>query len=173
MKRVFLIIVVSMGLFARVDIAKLQQEAKAGNKEALMELGFIYETGDGVEKDIQKAKKYYSAAAELGNEDAQIALSLLQLSSNLDKKSVSLTNSVTIKGSKNLDVDIEIKDLKEVIKKAKQMDKEALLTLAVLYDNGHGEIKEDKKRAIALYKKAAKLGSKKAKNILAIKGIKY
>jgi len=173
MKRAFLLPLLLFALFAKVDIAKLQEAAKAGNKEALMELGFIYETGDGVEKDLQKAKKYYSAAAELGNEDAAVALSLLQLSSTLDKKGVSLTNSVTIKNSKNLDVDIEIKDLKEVIQKAKQMDKEALLTLAVLYDNGHGEIKEDKKRAIALYKKAAKLGSKKAKNILALKGIKY
>jgi TPR repeat protein len=169
MKKI-IIFLISLNIFLiSGNLEKLKQEAKAGNKEALMQLGFIYENARGVKKDLNLAKKYYSQAAELGSEDAQVALSLLQLSASLDKKGVSLNNSVTIKDADNLNLSLSVNDLQETLQKAKNLDKDALYTLAVIYDNGLGDIKRDFKRAIALYKKAAKLGSLKAKRVLELK----
>ena len=168
MKKV--LILLFLFIFTYANLSDLQKAAKAGNKEALIKLGFMYENGQGgVEKDLDMAKKYYSQAAELGSEDAQIALSLLQLNSHIDKKSVSLSNSVDIEGESQIDMKLSVDDLKETLIKAKKLDKDALYTLAVIYDNGFGDIKPDKQRAIALYKKAAKMGSKKALKVLELK----
>ncbi len=168
MKKVFILLFLIF--FAYADLASLQKAAKAGDKEALIKLGFMYENGQGgVSKDLEMAKKYYSQAAELGSQDAQIALSLLQLSNHIDKKNVSLSNSVKIEGESQIDIKLSADDLKETLLKAKKLDKDALYTLAVIYDNGFGDIKPDKKRALALYLKAAKLGSKKAIKVLQLK----
>ena len=40
------------------------------NSNALYNLGFCYEKGNGVEKDLNKAKEYYEKAAGFGYEDA-------------------------------------------------------------------------------------------------------
>ena len=168
MKKFFILLILMF--FAYGNLANLEKAAKAGNKEALIKLGFMYENGQGgVEKNLDMAKKYYSQAAELGSEDAQIALSLLQFNSQIDKKSVSLNNSVDIKGDSLIDIKLSADDLKETLIRAKKLDKDALYTLAVIYDNGFGDIKPDKQRAIALYKKAAKMGSKKALKVLELK----
>ncbi len=169
MRKVFLIVILSIFIFGGMDLSKLKEAARKGDKQALMELGFAYENGQGVEKDLNMAKKYYSQAKELGSEDAQIALSLLQLSSHIDKKGVSINNSVKIDGDTQIKINLSASDLKDTIKKAKKFDKDALYTLAVIYDNGFGDIKPDKKRALALYKKAAENGSKKAQRVLELK----
>ena len=170
MKRlVAIILILPILVFAKNDINKLMQEGKAGDKQALYQLGFMYENGMEVDKDLEKAKRYYRQAVELGSEDAKLSLSLMDLSSKLDKRKVSLSNSVTVKGSKSLDYELSVSDLKSVLIRAKNRDKDALFTLATIYDNGYGDIKADKARALALYKKATSLGSKKAKNILLLK----
>jgi len=169
MKKIFVIIMLSMFSFGGANLDELKLKAKAGDKEALMQLGFMYENAKGVKKDLNLAKKYYSQAAELGSEDAQVALSLLIFSTTLDKSGVSVNNSVTVKDIGNLNLNLSANDLKETLKKAKELDKDALYTLAVIYDNGLGDIKRDFKRAIALYKKAAKLGSVKAQKVLELK----
>jgi len=170
MKRVIaLILVLPILIFAKIDIDKLTKEGKTGNKQALYQLGFMYENGMEVNKDLQKAKRYYRQAAELGSEDAKLSLSLMDLSDKLDKRKVSLSNSVMVKGSKSLNYKLSVSDLKAVLERAKNRDKDALFTLATIYDNGYGDIKADSSRAIALYKKAAALGSEKAKNILLLK----
>ena len=167
MKKLLLLMV--LVVFSYGNLADLEKAARAGNQEALIKLGFMYENGKGVKKDLQMAKKYYSQAAELGNEDAQIALSLLQLRNNIDKRNVSLSNKVNIQGDNQIEMKLSANDLKETLNKAKKLDKDALYTLAVIYDNGFGDIKPDRKRAIALYKKAAKMGSLKAKKVLELK----
>ena len=170
MKRaVAIILILPIVIFAKVDIDKLIKDGKAGDKQALYQLGFMYENGMEVDKDLEKAKRYYRQAVELGSEDAKLSLSLMDLSIKLDKRKVSLSNSVTVKGSKSLDYKLSVSDLKAVLVRAKNRDKDAIFTLATIYDNGYGDIKADKTRAIALYKKAAALGSEKAKNILLLK----
>ena len=163
---IFLLSALTAIAFASVNIDKLKQEGKDGNKDALFQLGFIYENGNGVEADKDLALRYYRQAIELGSEDAKLALALLELDKKINKKKVSLSNSVKIKTVTGLNYQLSVDDLKETLKLAKKGDKEALFTLATLYDSGYGTIKADKKRALALYIKAAKLGSKKAKDRL-------
>ncbi len=168
-KLVTLMLIIPLFLFAKIDIAKLVKEGKAGDKQALYQLGFMYENGMEVNQDLQKAKRYYRQAAELGSEDAKLSLDLMDLINKLDKRKVSLSNSVTVKALKGLDYKLSVSDLKAVVQRAKDRDKDALFTLATIYDNGYGDIKADKERAMALYQKAASLGSEKAKNILLLK----
>ncbi len=168
-KFILLFLLMPIVIFAKVDIDKLVKEGKAGDKQALYQLGFMYENGMEVNKDLVKAKRYYRQAVELGSEDAKLSLALMDLSDKLDKRRVSLSNSVTVKGSKGLDYKLSVSDLKAVLQRAKKLDKDALFTLATIYDNGYGDIKADSSRALALYKKAAALGSKKAENILLLK----
>ena len=168
-KLVILMLIIPLLLFAKIDLAKLVKEGKAGNKHALYQLGFMYENGINVDKDLQVAKRYYRQAAELGSEDAKLSLSLMDLSDKLNKREVSLSNSVTVRGSKGLKYKLSVNDLKFVVQRAKKLDKDAIFTLATIYDNGYGDIKIDTLRAMALYRKAVSLGSKKAKKILLLK----
>ena len=153
------------------SLDELKARAKSGDINALMKLAFKYENGEGVKQDLSLAKRYYSQAKELGSEDAKISLSLLELSSNSEVIK-HITNNVKIKNITTLNYTIDIKDIKELINRAKKRDKDALFTLATLYDNGYGKLKADSKKAILLYKKAAKLGSKRAQDVLSLKGIK-
>lgn len=45
----------------------LLEKAQAGDVEAQLSLGNIYYSGDGVEKDLFEANKWYFKAAEQGN----------------------------------------------------------------------------------------------------------
>ena len=168
MKKFLLLCIVSVSLFG-VDINLLKKKGEDGDINSLMKLGLMYESGDGVKQDLNLAKRYYSQAKELGSEDAKISLSLLELSNN-DEVIKHLSNNVNIKNVTGLNYSIDIKDVKEIIARAKRGDKDALFTLATLYDNGHGDLKADTQKALLLYKKAACLGSKKAKDVLLIKG---
>ena len=171
MKKLFLTLSITAGLLFASSIEELQQKAKSGDINALMQLGLKYESGDGVKQDLNLAKRYYSQAKELGSEDAKISLSLLELSNNSEVFK-HLTNNVSINKTTVLDYSISVDDLKDLIKRAKKDDKDAIFTLATLYDNGYGSLKADSNKAILLYKKAAKLGSKKAKELLELKGVK-
>jgi len=167
MQKIILSLILLFSFAFSLDLNKLIKEGKAGNVDALNQLGFMYENGNGVKQDIKKAIRYYRQAAELGSEDAKLALALLNLYELINNpKSVSIDNSVVVKGSGTLNYKLSVSDLKGVLNRAKNGDKDAIFTLATIYDNGYGDIKADKEKAIALYKKAAKLGSKQAKNIL-------
>ena len=54
-----------------------KRAAGLGNSEAILELGIMYEDGDGVRKDIRKAMQLYRTAAELGEANAQQNVALL------------------------------------------------------------------------------------------------
>ena len=170
MKKVLILFTILLSLLsANLDINKLKEAGKKGDVQALVELGMMYENGDGVEQNIDTAIRYYRQASELGSEDAKLSLSLLNLDKLMkDKKFVSLSNQVVVKGYDGFEYKLNVSDLKENIQKAKNGDKDALFTLATLYYNGFGSIKPDIDRAVALYKKAASLGSKKAQEFLRI-----
>jgi TPR repeat protein len=55
-----------------------QKEAEQGNAEAQFELGWRYEHGRGVPKDVRKAVEWYRKAAAQGNKSAQNALDRLK-----------------------------------------------------------------------------------------------
>jgi len=144
--------------------------AKDLNPSAIAKLAYNYENGIGVEKNLAKAKELYKKAAKLGDSDAKLALTLLELEEEVGK-GVSVKNSVTLNDREYLFNDLKKEDIEELIEKAKKGDKDAIFSLGVLYENGYGLIKQDKKRAISLYKKAHRLGSKKATEILRLKGV--
>ncbi len=167
MRQILLSLILLFSMAMSTDVNKLIKEGKAGNVDALNQLGFMYENGNGVQKDIKKAIRYYRQAAELGSEDAKLTLALLNLYELINNpNSVSINNSVIVKGEVKLNYKLSVSDLRAVLARAKKGDKDAIFTLATIYDNGYGDIKADKDKAIALYKKAAQLGSKKAKTIL-------
>jgi len=168
MKKILLVLLFGYVTLFSQNIEELKKIGREGDTNALMQLGLIYENGDGVARDLKIAKRYYSQAKELGSEDAKISLSLLELSKQ-HKTSKHLTNNVKIKLVTGLVYTIGASEVQNLVSKAKQNDKEALFALATLYDNGYGDIEADDKKALLLYIKAAKLGSKKAKDILARK----
>jgi len=59
------------------NIVKLQQSANSGNAQAQYELGFKYEAGIDVPKDIGTARYLYGLSADQGNELAKNSLSRL------------------------------------------------------------------------------------------------
>ena len=50
---------------------KFLNSAKLGNSQAQYNLGVMYENGEGVEVNIEKAKKWYSKALENGDNEAR------------------------------------------------------------------------------------------------------
>ncbi len=55
----------------------IQDRAEAGDADAQLQLGHLYESGEGVPKDYAEAAKWYRKAAEQGLADAQVQLGLL------------------------------------------------------------------------------------------------
>jgi TPR repeat protein len=55
----------------------LLRAADKGNADAMYNLGRMYESGQGVAKDLKRAKERYSKAAGLGNAEAKSRLALL------------------------------------------------------------------------------------------------
>jgi len=161
--RFFIVILLTLFAFS-ADIENLITQAKKGNVGAIFKLAYAYENGLGVKKDEKKAYKLYQKAATLGDEDAKVALSLFELKNNV-KSSKKISNKVVIQNSSNF-FKLEAAELQELIKKAKQNNKEALFTLGALYESGFSQVSPNPKKALSLYKKAAKLGSKKAKEAL-------
>ena len=72
----------------RLDMELLQHYAKAiklwkkaadkGNPMAHFFLGYMYETGSGVKRDVARARKFYSGAAKKGNLFANQAMKVLK-----------------------------------------------------------------------------------------------
>ena len=54
----------------------LTQSAEAGYSDAMCNLGYCYEMGNGVEKNLAKAAEWYRKAADNGNEIAQSNLGI-------------------------------------------------------------------------------------------------
>lgn len=53
------------------NISELKNKAEQGNAEAQYSLGVCYRCGDGVEKNLEEAIKWYKKAAEQGYARAQ------------------------------------------------------------------------------------------------------
>ena len=71
-----ILVVLPATAFAAADIAKLTQDATAGNAEAQFELGNAYIKGDGVTMDAAQAAKWYGMAADQGYTQAQVQMAM-------------------------------------------------------------------------------------------------
>lgn len=58
-------------------IPYLEEASNRGNARAQYSLGHMYENGEGLNKDIDKAKEYYHLAANQGHKKAKAALKKL------------------------------------------------------------------------------------------------
>ena len=58
------------------NISELKNKAEQGNAEAQYSLGVCYRCGDGVEKNLEEAIKWYRKAAEQGYAKAQYNLAV-------------------------------------------------------------------------------------------------
>ena len=66
-----------MQMRRKLTIRELVNEAKKGNAEAQSDLGYRYENGDGVKQSYQEAAKWYTLAAEQGENNAQNNLAIM------------------------------------------------------------------------------------------------
>ena len=95
----------------------------------------MYESGKGIEKDLQKAKELYKKASEKGNIHATYNLARLTETADKEHKVISLYEM-----------------------SAKKNHKESLKRLGNIYGDGTGIPQRDIKKAIEYYEKAIKLG---------------
>lgn len=61
------------------NLALLQREANAGNTDAQYQLGRMYDTGDKLERDRQKAVTWFTSAANQGHAESQYRLAIAYL----------------------------------------------------------------------------------------------
>ena len=122
------------------------------NADALFELAKIYHEGDGVAQDKRKAFELMKASAELG-----------------DVKAMTNTAYCYRYGDgveKNLGKAVEWYN--KAIEASDGNDATALYVLSIMYDDGEG-VAKDERRSFELCKKAAELGYERAYESLAVK----
>ena len=123
-------------------------EAEQGNARAQALLGYCYATGQGMEKDLEKATKWCLAAAKQGYGPAQRNVGNFYM------------NGVGVE-----------KDNEEAVrwyrKAAENGDESAQYNLAVCYENGWG-VEKNMAEAAKWYSKAAKQGHAKAQGRLGL-----
>jgi TPR repeat protein len=105
-----------------------------GNPEAQFSVAIFYEIGIGVQENTEKARDWYTKAAELGFVEAQYLLGEFYCNKN-DKKSA----------------------VKWTRKAAKQGHAKAQYKLSYIYDYGRG-VRKDSKKAVKWCRKAAEQG---------------
>ncbi len=173
-------------LFATHDytgaVASYRTASELGNARAIYELGWMYDSGNGVEKDPARARFYYEMAAEkkiapaivsLGVQqergigavsDPAKAYALYQRAADLgDATAINKMGELVEKG---LGVKQNLKQARAFYEKSASMGGlEAMVNLARCNANGIGG-RQDISEARRLLAKAAKAGSADAKRIL-------
>lgn len=119
--------------------------AAQGDKSAHYSLARMYETGDGIPRDMSKAAQWYESAAELGHADAQICLSRMYLAGN----------GVQIDAAKA--AQWLQKAVEWFQKEAAQGNSYAQKTLGDMYMQGNG-VRQDVAKAMEWYQKASAQG---------------
>lgn len=66
---------------SKTAVKFMKQAAEGNHTAALFNLGYYYEVGAYLPKDLKKAKTYYARAAEAGDEDAAMRLGILEIKS--------------------------------------------------------------------------------------------
>ena len=128
------------------DIDDLILSAESGDAASQYQLGLLYDEGDGIEEDHEKALNWYSKSAEQGYAKAQANLSEIYL---LDE---------------GVDQNYE-KGLYWAQKAAEQGDALGQVNLGIIYSDGLG-VPQDYDIAVAWYRKAADQGDALGQNML-------
>ena len=156
--------------------------AEKGVAEAQFNLGVMYASGEGVEKDDYKAVKWFREAAEQGNADAQFNLGNMYLNGRGvlkdDSEAVKWYRKAAEQGYASAQCNlgwmynegrgVTQDDYEAVMwlrKAAEQGDARAQGSLGWMYENGRGVLKDDSE-AVKWYRKAAEQGNADAKEAL-------
>ena len=161
----------SIGLYARRYLVA----AAKGNVGAQLSMGYMYENGEHVLKDLGEAEKWYRRAAEMENVNAMIGLaSLLGDASEAtlwfrkaaEKGNAGAQEMVAYRYQSGTGADIDLLEAVFWYKKAAEQNKIAAQNnLGRLYQLGVG-VEKDLDQAIFWYEKAAEQGSVAAQNNL-------
>ena len=141
--------------------------AKKGFAKAQYSLGMMYEKGKGVNKDSEKAKKWFQFAADQGLAKAQKKINQRHegnpktlAGNHLNLNTVSLKNGLDALSNKNYAT-----AHKFFLELAEQGDVEAQFNLGLMYGKGRG-VKKDYSKAIQWWGLAADQGNGKAQTNL-------
>jgi len=150
-----------------------KRAAGLGDSEAILELGIMYEDGDGVRKDIRKAMQLYRTAAELGLANAQQNVALL-LDEEGEQNAVEaahfyklaalqgLTEAEFALGScyeEGTGVDVDLEEAKRwYARAAEKGDTDSEYALGFCYDDGGRGVDVDFEEARRWYARAAAKG---------------
>ncbi|MEC7369785.1 MAG: caspase family protein [Pseudomonadota bacterium] len=161
----------SVGLYARRYLVA----AAKGNVGAQLSLGYMYENGDHVLKDLGEAEKWYRRAAEMENVNAMIGLAsllgdapeaTLWFRKAAEKGNAGAQEMVAYRYQSGTGADIDPLEAVFWYKKAAGQNKIAAQNnLGRLYQLGIG-VEKDLDQAIFWYEKAAEQGSVAAQNNL-------
>ncbi len=161
----------SVGLYARRYLVA----AAKGNVGAQLSLGYMYENGDHVLKDLGEAEKWYRRAAEMENVNAMIGLAsllgdapeaTLWFRKAAEKGNAGAQEMVAYRYQSGTGADINPLEAVFWYKKAAGQNKIAAQNnLGRLYQLGIG-VEKDLDQAIFWYEKAAEQGSVAAQNNL-------
>lgn len=115
----------------REAVDYMTKAAKGGHPPALFNMGFYYETGNYVKKDVKKAREFYDRAVSAGDADAQLRLGILSAENGAEKQGFEVFE-----------------------KRAKGGDKYAEYDLAVCYERGIG-VEKNTDKAVEIYTRLA------------------
>ncbi|MFA7368847.1 MAG: tetratricopeptide repeat-containing serine protease family protein [Kiritimatiellales bacterium] len=160
------------------DMNNLLQSAEKGDASAQYNLGLCYAKGDGIERDLKEAAKWYLKAAEQGNANAQFNLGcLFGGGKGVDKnygEAVNWYRKAADQGDATLQYNVgssfqygigapqdSCEAVKWYRKAAEQGNVQAQYSLGVCYSRGDGVLPDDKE-AVKWYRKAAEQGEPQA-----------
>lgn len=156
-------------------------KARAGDATAQVDVGYAYETGDGVAKDINQALYWYRKSADQGNADAQANLAYFYYNGlgvaqdykqafywNKKAADQGLARAQTWVGflyEKGEGVEQNYTEMFNwYIKAAAQNNGNALRNVGVSYDNGRG-VSKDLGKALYYYREALAKGGLSQANV--------
>lgn len=167
-----------------LNVRELEKQAKKGEASALSELGFCYETGQGVNKNYYKSFALYSESAKQGYGSAQFnignayrhgrgvtqnyqkAVEWYQKAANQDVVRAQVVLGNMYMNGQGVPMDVN-KAIDWYLRAAKNNDTAAMNNLGNVYNDGIG-VPIDKQRAEGWYLKAVNLGSMSARNSLGV-----
>ncbi len=166
------------------EFAELQKKATAGDATAQYGLGWMYDQGEGVPKDVAKAVEWYQKAAAQGNAKAQFTLGMRYHFGEGMPQDAAKALEWLQKGATQGDADAQnhlgrmyhrgqgvpkddAKAVEWYQKAAAQGHAEAQYSLGSMYANGQG-VPKDAAKAVEWYQKAAAQGHVTAQNSLGL-----
>jgi TPR repeat protein len=132
-------------------VSWFRKSAEAGNTHAMVQLGYIYQEGQGVQQDLPQAMSWFRKAAQAGDPQGMVDLGEMY------------------HGGTGVDQDFQ-QAVSWYRKAAEAGNAQGMWDLGTMYEYGYG-VEKDRGQAIAWYRKAAQQGDHFAKEHLKSLGV--